>query len=450
MLPPSASSRPRSSDAAAPGAGTTVSLIPLADRSARLPLSHAQQRLWFLSKLTSRPGVYNIAGALRLRGALHAAALERSVEALVKRHEALRTTFHEHDGRGVQVIHASVAVGVDQVDLRGTPGKEAREAEARALAAAETERPFDLETGPLLRVTLVRLGESEHVLLMTMHHIVSDGWSMNVVIEEIATLYEAFSEGREGDLRALPIQYADYAAWQRSRPATEEQARQLAYWKETLGDEHNALELPTDRPRPAEQTYRGGRESFEVSAEVTARLRALGQAQGATVFMVLLAAFEVLLYRYTGERDLRVGVPTANRSQVETAGLVGLFVNTQVLRTRVDGQQRFTEVLKQVREGVLGAQAHQDLPFEQLVEALAPERSLSHHPLFQVMVNHQKRRLGALRRLRGLEVEEFDRGDPLDAVRSDARHARGRDRGADRRVRVRDRPVRCGDRRAAE
>ncbi len=308
-----------------------------------------------------------------------------------------------------QVIHEACGARVEQVDLTGLAEAEAREAKARELASAEAERPFDLEQGPLLRVTLLRLSEREHVLLMTMHHIVSDGWSMNVLTAEFAALYEGYVGGQVGELRPLPIQYTDYAVWQRGWLEAGEREKQLAYWKGYLGEEHGVLELPMDRPRPREQSYRGSRVDFAVGEELTARLRALGQAQGATLFMVLLAAFKVLLYRYTGERDLRVGVPTANRGRVETEGLVGLFVNTQVLRTRVDGRQRFTEVLKQVREGALGAQAHQDLPFEQLVEALSPERSLSHNPLFQVMYNHQKRAMGTLGRLRELQIETFER-----------------------------------------
>ncbi|MDN5871420.1 MAG: amino acid adenylation domain-containing protein, partial [Nitrococcus sp.] len=374
-------------------------------------LSHSQDRLWFLWHLEPLSAAYNIAGAVRLRGVLDEAALEGAFARLVARHETLRTTFESGaDGAAIQRIHpaSSASVAIARTDLSALAESD-RQAEVRRLSAAEAEAPFDLEAGPLLRLRLLRCKADEHVLLVTLHHIVSDGWSMRVLVDEFTALYSALAEAREAQLAELPIQYADYAIWQRAWLEAGESERQLAYWKEKLGSEHPVLELPLDHPRKAQASYRGAQHVVEIDAALTKRLRALGQQRTATLFMVLLAAFKALLYRYSGQQDIRVGVPTANRTRVETEGLIGFFVNTQVLSTPLDGRLCFKELLARVKETVLGAQSHQDLPFEQLVEALQPQRSLNQNPLFQVMVNYLRQEESGeyLRRLRALEIESL-------------------------------------------
>ena len=348
------------------------------------PTSFAQRRLWFLDQFEPGSPYYNIPSAVRLRGKLNVRALERSVDAIVERHESLRTTFAMVDGEPVQVISPRSNVKLAVADLRDIP-EDLREKEALELANREARRPFNLATGPLFRVTLLILDEEDTVLLLTMHHIVSDGWSMGVLIEEISTLYDAFSKGKPSPLPELPIQYADFAEWQREWLSGAVLEEQLSYWKEKLGDIPPVLELPTDRPRPAVQTSRGSEESIVLPRDLTDRLKALGKEEGATLFMTLLAAFKVLLYRYTGQEDISVGTPIANRNRGELERLIGFFVNTLVLRTDLSGEPSFRELLRRVREVALGAYAHQDLPFEMLVEALSPERDMSHNPLFQVM-----------------------------------------------------------------
>ncbi|MCG3032197.1 condensation domain-containing protein, partial [Pseudomonas aeruginosa] len=270
----------------------------------------------------------------------------------------------------------------------GLPEAE-QEARLREEAQRESLQPFDLCEGPLLRVRLIRLGEERHVLLLTLHHIVSDGWSMNVLIEEFSRFYSAYATGAEPGLPALPIQYADYALWQRSWLEAGEQERQLEYWRGKLGERHLVLELPTDHPRPAVPSYRGSRYEFSIEPALAEALRGTARRQGLTLFMLLLGGFNILLQRYSGQTDLRVGVPIANRNRAEVEGLIGLFVNTQVLRSVFDGRTSVATLLAGLKDTVLGAQAHQDLPFERLVEAFKVERSLSHSPLFQVMYNHQ-------------------------------------------------------------
>ena len=348
------------------------------------PTSFAQRRLWFLDQFEPGSPYYNIPSAVRLRGRLDVRALERSVEAIVERHESLRTTFAMVDGEPVQVISPRSNVRLAVADLRPID-KELREKEALDLANREARRPFDLSTGPLFRVTLLVLDDDDNVLLLTMHHIVSDGWSMGVLIEEISTLYDAFSKGQPSPLPELPIQYADFAEWQREWLSGAVLEEQLNYWKERLGDIPPVLELPTDRPRPAVQSSRGSEESIVLPRDLTDRLKALGKEEGATLFMTLLAAFKALLYRYTGQEDISVGTPIANRNRGELERLIGFFVNTLVLRTDLSGDPSFREIVRRVREVALGAYAHQDLPFEMLVEALSPERDMSHNPLFQVM-----------------------------------------------------------------
>ncbi|MGK4003930.1 amino acid adenylation domain-containing protein [Sorangium sp. So ce1036] len=360
-----------------------------APRSGPPPLSFAQERLWFLAALEETAASYNIPAAVRLLGPLDVARLERSFAAVVRRHDPLRTTFEERDGRAVALVHAERPVALALGDVRGAPG-EAREAEALRRLEEEARRPFDLRGGPLLRIALVRLGEREHLLLVVLHHIVSDGWSMNVLVREVAELYAADAEGRAAALPALPIQYADYASWQRAWLAGAALDQHLAHFRQRLSAEPPVLRLPTDRPRPAARTYRGARHNFALPRELSAALGALARGQGVTAFMLLLAAFQALIARRSGQTDFCVGTPIAGRTRVELEDLIGLFVNTLVLRADLAGDPRFTDLLARTREEVLAAQAHQDLPFEQLVKALRPARDLGSTPLFQVMFSLQE------------------------------------------------------------
>ncbi|MEB6162520.1 pyoverdine non-ribosomal peptide synthetase PvdD [Pseudomonas aeruginosa] len=358
-----------------------VSTIPLADRQQPLALSFAQERQWFLWQLEPESAAYHIPSALRLRGRLDVDALQRSFDSLVARHETLRTRFQLEGGRSYQQVQPAVSVSIEREQF----GEEGLIERIQAIVV----RPFDLERGPLLRVNLLQLAEDDHVLVLVQHHIVSDGWSMQVMVEELVQLYAGYSRGLDVVLPALLIQYADYALWQRSWMEAGEKERQLAYWTGLLGGEQPVLELPFDRPRPARQSHRGAQLGFELPRELVEAVRALAQREGASSFMLLLASFQALLYRYSGQADIRVGVPIANRNRVETERLIGFFVNTQVLKADLDGRMGFDELLAQARQRALEAQAHQDLPFEQLVEALQPERNASHNPLFQVLFNHQ-------------------------------------------------------------
>ena len=360
---------------------TTPPLVP-APRDAQLPLSFSQQRMWLLDQLEPDTPTYNISNALRLSGTLEVEALKRSIEEIVSRHEALRTTFAAVDGEPVQVISPAMDTRLPVEDLSGQPKAE-REAEAKRLALEEKRRPFDLERGPLVRTKLVRLDQEEHVLLVTMHHVVSDGWSLGVFWRELGALYEAFSRGESSPLAELSIQYADYALWQRRWLTGEVLEEQLGYWKEQLA-ELPVLELPTDQPRPTVQTHRGARRSLTLPESLTEALKELSRQEGTTLFMVLLGAFQALLARYSGQDDIAVGSPIAGRTRSEIEELIGFFVNTLVLRTDLSGDPSFREVLSRVREVALGAYDHQDLPFEKLVEELQPERDLSRVPLSQV------------------------------------------------------------------
>ncbi len=354
----------------------------------RQALSYAQQRMWFLWQLDPASGAYNLPGAVRLKGTLDLEAMEQAFASLVARHETLRTVFQRQSDERLLQVPAATSLAVEQVDFSHLAIAE-REQAVNDAAIRQSLLPFDLENGPLLRVQLLKLDTREHVLLLTLHHIVSDGWSMNVLIDEFIRCYDAHERHETPQLPALPIQYSDYALWQRRWLEAGEQARQLEYWQARLGDEQPVLELPTDRPRPAMPSYQGTRHNFAIEPALAAQLRSCAQKHNVTLFMLLLGAFNVLLHRYTGQGDIRVGVPIANRNRTEVEGLIGFFVNTQVLRTELTGQTLITELLQSIKEHALGAQAHQELPFERLVEALKVERSLSHTPLFQVMYNHQ-------------------------------------------------------------
>ncbi|AUB35489.1 Non-ribosomal peptide synthetase component F [Nostoc flagelliforme CCNUN1] len=358
-------------------------LEPVA-RVGELPLSYAQQRLWFFNQLEPSNAAYNMPGAMRLQGQLNVAALAQSLQEIVRRHEALRTNFTSLDGQAIQIIHPPGDWQLTVLDWQHLPLGE-QEHQTQQLATKEAQRPFDLATEPLLWVTLLVLSPQEHILLFCMHHIVSDGWSMGVFVQEIVTLYSAYCQGQPSPLTELSIQYADFAIWQRQWLQGQVLQSQLDYWQQQLAGAPALLELPTDRPRPAVQSFRGGQQSFTLAPDLTSALNQLSRQQGVTLFMTLLAAFDTLLYRYTGQADILVGSPIANRNHSEIEGLIGFFVNTLVLRTDMSGDPSFGELLTRVREMTLAAYAHQDLPFELLVEALQPERNLSHTPLFQVM-----------------------------------------------------------------
>lgn len=375
--------------------GAKSPAIPRRTERSSAPLSFAQQRLWFLDQLQPGSPFYNVPKAVRLKGALDVEALHGALEALVARQESLRTTFATIGASPVQVIAPTLVLPLPVTDLSALPKSEHDE-EAVRLAAEEALRPFDLARGPLVRTTLVRLGQEDHVLLLTMHHIISDGWSVGVLFRELGTLYEAFSQNKLSPLRELPIQYADYAVWQREWMQGEVLDEQLRYWRERLGGELPVLELPTDRPRPAVQSFRGTFRHVALPKELSARLKEFSQREGATLFMTLLAAFQTLLARYTGQDDIIVGSPIANRTRIETEELIGFFVNTLVMRGDLSGDPTFRQLLERVKEVALGAYAHQDLPFEMVVEELQPERGLSHNPLFQVMFALQNARGGAL------------------------------------------------------
>ncbi|MCX7595462.1 MAG: condensation domain-containing protein, partial [Fischerella sp.] len=348
------------------------------------PTSFAQQRLWFLHQLEPNSPVYNMTYGLRIGGNLRGEVLQQAFATIINRHEILRTNFTSVDGSPVQVIAKSRAIVIPAIDLSEWSEAD-RTVEVQRVITQEAEYPFDLAHDPLLRVTLLRLGEQEYVLLLTLHHIIFDGWSLGVFIQELTALYKAFSTGTSSPLPELPIQYADYAIWQRQLLQGMVLKTHLDYWKQQLAGALPVLELPTDRPRSAFSNFPGATQSFSLSFDLSQALKQIGQQAGVTLFMTLLAAFKTLLYRYTGEGDIIVGSPTANRNRPEIEGLIGFFVNTLVLRTYLGDNPSFRQLLLRVKEVTSGAFDHQDLPFEKLVEEMQPERSLSHTPLFQVM-----------------------------------------------------------------
>src|SRR6266568_2635217 len=364
-------------------------VIPAATRSkpkARRQLSFPQERLWFLDQLNSGSAAFNIPLAARLTAPLDLAALKRSIEEIVRRHEVLRTIFPTRNGEPAPVVLSATEVDLVLIDLTAFPEAE-RETRARTIVNDETLRPFDLANGPLLRTTLVRLTETNHIFLITMHHIASDGWSMVLFFNELSRLYEAFSRGEPSPLAALPIQYADYAAWQRDWLAGEVTQKQIAYWREKLGGELPALDLPADRPRPNLQTFNGARKWLVLTEAQSEALNELCRREGATLFMTLLAAFKVLLNRYTGQEDIIVGAPIGARPLTETENLIGFFLNNLALRTDLSGNPTFRDALARVRQTALEAFANQDVPFEKLIEELRPPRDLSRTPIFQVYFN---------------------------------------------------------------
>ena len=369
------------------------------------PMSFAQQRLWAISRLEPASAVYNVPVFLRLTGSLNVAALQESLTRVVQRHEVLRANFRLRQGKPVQVIRPAGVVTMPLEDLSRL-SEAARETEAHRRAAEEIQRPFDLQRDPLVRASLLSLSNNDHVLLLTTHHIVSDGWSIGLLVDELAIVYDNLTAGNVACLPELPIQYTDYAVWQREYmqgPVLEEQLR---HWRERLKGASTGTELPSDRTRPAVQTSHGASKSLLVAKPVAVALQELSRREGATVFMTLLAAFKVLLARYTGQDDIIVGSPVAGRTRTETEKLIGFFLNTLILRTDLSGNPSFRELLRRVKEVAMGAYAHQDLPFEKLVEELNPERHASHNPFFQIMFTLQNVPQGT-RRFSGLTAESF-------------------------------------------
>ena len=385
-----------------------VPSIPVGPRPESIPLAHAQQRLWFLHQLGLVGAAYNLPMALCFEGSLDIAALECSLTEIVRRHESLRTRVESRDGEAVQIVDAPRPCVPAQIDLSDLES-EARRCELARLIQNEGEQLFDLSTGPLIRASVVTLSPVLHVLLLTVHHIVSDSWSQGILVRELAALYRAFSLGEPSPLADLPLQYADYALWQREWLQGDVLQQQLDYWQRRLIGAPPTLELPTDRPRPAVASFKGGAVSFELSPQLSRSLQELAQRERATPYMVLLAAFFVLLSRWSGQKDLLIGSPLAGRRHRQLEPLIGFFVNTLIMRGELSASPTFTDFLAQVKETTLGAYAHQDVPFEQLVDELQPVRDLSRQPVFQVSFSLQNVPAAAVEgqgpRFRGMDRE---------------------------------------------
>ncbi|WP_163867352.1 non-ribosomal peptide synthase/polyketide synthase, partial [Myxococcus eversor] len=396
-------------DARSQGSKPGEELPPLVrvDRTGRLRLSFAQQRLWLISQFAGAVSAYNIPLALKLEGELDLSALQRGFDALMERHEAMRTTFRVDNDEPIQVIHPPFPLPFQFVDLTSITDAEARQTESVRLALEEARRPFDLLSGPLARALLLKLGESEHALVLNMHHIVSDGWSTGVLVREMAALYAAFHAERPSPLPELSVQYADYAAWQRAWLQGPVLEKQVGYWREKLAGAPTHLDLPTDKPRPPQQTFQGAAALMHLPLPLTEALESFARQEGATPFMVLLAAFQLVLHRHSGQDDIVVGSPIAGRRLTESEDLIGYFANTLVLRTRIQPQATFRELLKQVRDTTLEAFEHQDVPFEKLVEELHPARDASRTPLFQVSFTLHNAPLPTLS-LPGLSLRPMD------------------------------------------
>ncbi|MGB1060802.1 MAG: non-ribosomal peptide synthetase, partial [Ketobacter sp.] len=369
----------------------------------RVAMSYAQQRLWFIDQLQSGSASYNISAALRLKGALDVEALRMSFDDIVRRHEVLRTTFVSEEGQGRQVINEHQRWELPTISLEPLSTEEQEEV-IKARFKGDAHTSFDLINGPLLRTRLIRLSSIEHVIIVSMHHIISDGWSMGVFIREMALLYDAYRQDKASPLQELDIQYADYSLWQREWLAGERLDRQLSYWKTRL-DGVPVLELPTDFPRPPVHSYDGHNQPFQLSRELTAALNDLARQQGVTLFMVLLAGLQVLLHRYSGQDDICVGTPIAGRIRPEVEKLIGCFVNTLAIRSDLKNNPSFLSLLKQVQQNLTGAYDHQDIPFERLVDELGVAREMSHTPLFQVMFVLQNATNTGSFSLPGLEIE---------------------------------------------
>jgi amino acid adenylation domain-containing protein len=385
--------------------------IQPASRDGQLRLSFAQECLWFIDQLEPGSTAYNLFSAVQLTGPLNIMALEQSLNEIIKRHEALRTVFKSVNGQPFQIILPTLTIAIPLVDLRDITSPTEREAEIRRLAATEAQRPFDLAGGPLLRATLLRSTEETYFLLLIVHHIIFDGWSRGVLYQELSVIYEAFSSERPASLPALPIQYADFAQWQRQWLRGKVLEEQLAYWKKQL-ENLPILQFPSDRPRPAVQTFRGARQSFTLPEYLFEGLKILGRQEGITVFMTLLTAYLTLLHRYTGQNDIGIGAPISTRERSELEGLIGLFLNILVLRTDLSGNPTFRELLSRVRKVCLEAYANQEVPFERVVQESRPERSLSHNPLFQVTFALQNTPTCPLK-LAGVTTQDLELGSGI-------------------------------------
>ncbi|MEM1393272.1 MAG: amino acid adenylation domain-containing protein [Cyanobacteria bacterium P01_H01_bin.150] len=392
------------------GGKLKADIIPKRQDTQNIPLSFSQQRLWFIDQLYHGSPFYNIPIAFHIQGHLNITTLEQSLNEILKRHEVLRTNFTLVNGEAVQKIAPELNWDLSIINLEHLSGKD-WESQVKEFAASSAKKPFNLAKELLVRATLLRLSQEEHILLVTMHHIITDGWSWGVFLRELSMLYAAFSTNQPSPLPELPIQYADFAVWQRDRIQNEFLATQLNYWKQQLKGELPVLQLPTDRQRPNATTFIGAKQYFKFSASLTNALRQLSQREDSTLFMSLLAAFNILLYRYTNQEDILIGSPIANRNRAELEGMLGLFVNTLVLRNNLNGNPSFCELLHRVREVTLDAYAHQDLPFEMLVEELQPERDLSRNPFYEVMFVLQNTPID-LHEVSGLTFRtlEFDSG----------------------------------------
>ncbi|MEH2271548.1 MAG: condensation domain-containing protein [Nostoc sp.] len=395
---------------------SSVDLQPIVPvpRNTNLPLSFAQQRLWFLNQLEPNSTTYNLPFAVRLTGTLNMPALEQSLNEIVQRHETLRTTFAIVNGQPIQVITPTLTLKLSVVDLQEYPITK-QEAEVLRLAVQESQLLFNLAQGPLLRTTLLHLSEKQYVLLFTMHHIVSDGWSIGLLIKEVTALYEAFCKGQPSPLSELPIQYADFAAWQQNWLQGEVLNNLLTYWKKQLGDNLPVLQLPKNYRSSEVKTSQEERQSLILSKTLSQAIKKLGDSVGTTLFMTLLGAFKVLLSWYTGDKDIVVGTDIANRNRIEVENLIGFFVNQLVLRTDLFGNPAFSDFLQRVRKVCLEAYAHQDLPFEKLVSALNPKRDLNQTPLFQVKFILQNAPIHSLE-VSNLTLASLDLENPVGRV----------------------------------
>ncbi|MEJ2379007.1 MAG: condensation domain-containing protein, partial [Pseudolabrys sp.] len=382
----------------------TGAVIPHQQQRTTAPLSFAQQRLWFLDQLHPGKADYNLPYLLHIEGPLNIPALCDTLNAIVARHEALRTTFEKREDEGVQRIAPELIIEVPIVDLRDHA---IRNDELQRMIDGDAALPFDLATGPLLRAKLFRLAPGHHVLQITMHHIISDGWSIAVLNRELGTLYNDFCRGQTPSLPQPQVQYLDYAVWQRQQDAA--LLQQLAYWEQQLNGAPQILELPVDKPRPAIQSFRGARRHIDLPPELCEALKTVAQRENATLFMVMLAAYQLLLHRYCGQDDILVGIPIAGRTQPELEGLIGFFVNSLVIRCRFSPELSFRQLLVQVRDTTIGVFSHQELPFEKLVEALTPQRDMSRNPIFQVMFSLENND-PVLPKMEGLDVNSQDIG----------------------------------------
>ena len=367
------------------GLGSQDWEITSAETRERLPLSWAQKRLWFLDRLQPGSDFYNVVLACELHGDLNVPVLERSLREIIRRHGALRTRFVVEDGEPVQKVEDSIEFRLQRLSLSNQEGAANTRKQAQEIIKQEVSKPFDLESAPLLRGVLIRMGEREHILALSIHHIVVDEWSMGILQQEMALLYAAYVQGQESPLQEMPLQYAEYTLWQIQWLRAELFVRQMEYWKKQLAGMPEFLELPTDKPRPAIPQHRGSTEAVTIDREYWEKMKLFSRQEGASVFMIVLAIYQVLLSRYTGQTDFGVGTPITNRNHLRMEGMIGFCVNTLIMRADLRGEPTFREVLRRVRKATLEAFDHQDLPLEKLVEEFSPERQISGSPLFQVM-----------------------------------------------------------------